>query len=98
MVEPRAAEDELLQPIDERLAADERDALPVTHEVLPESRARVVDPVAFHQLDEVGRLVWIELVVRDKPELDRGGGDAFFEVLCVEAEAVPEELDDVVVS
>src|SRR5207248_1623548 len=33
MVEPGAAEHELLQPVDERLAADERHALPVADEV-----------------------------------------------------------------
>ena len=97
MVEPRTAEDQLLQPVDERLATDERHAFPVTYEVTAETAARLVDPVALDELDEVGGLVVVELVVADETELDRRGGDAFFEVGAVEAEAVAEELDDVVV-
>src|SRR5207302_2723509 len=49
VVEPRAAEDELLQPVHEGLTADERDALPVTDEIAPELAARLVDPVSLHQ-------------------------------------------------
>src|SRR5437870_1340524 len=45
MVEPCAAEDELLQPVDEGLAADEGDLLPVANEVPAERRARFLDGV-----------------------------------------------------
>src|SRR5205807_738820 len=40
VVEPRAAEDELLQPVDERLAVDEGDPLPVADEGAAEPGAR----------------------------------------------------------
>ena len=43
VVEPGAAEDELLQPVDERLALDERDVLPVAHQVATEPRASLDD-------------------------------------------------------
>ena len=52
---------------------DEGDALPVAYEVAAEPAARLVDPVAPDELDEIGGLVVVELVVRDEPELDRGG-------------------------
>ena len=67
------------------------------HEVTPETAAWLVDPVPLDELDEVGSLVVVELVVADETELDRRGGDTFFEVGAVEAEAVAKELDDVVV-
>src|SRR4051794_30968126 len=40
VVEPRAAEDQLAQPVDERLAADERHAFPVADEVAAEPAPR----------------------------------------------------------
>src|SRR6266542_5211073 len=98
MVEPRAAEHELFQPVHERLAADERDPFPVADEIAPESAARFVDPVTLDELDQVGGLVPVELVVPDESELDGGRGDALLEVRGVEAEAVPQELDHVVVA
>ena len=98
VVEPGAAEHELAQPVDERLAVDEREALPVAHEVPPEGAARLVDPPLGGELDEVGGLVLVEVVRLDEAELDRGRGDPLLEVVGVEAEAVAEELDDVVVA
>ena len=98
MVEPRAAEDELLQPVDERLSLDEGDVLPVANEIAAERRAGLVDPVPLHELDQVGRLVVVELVPSEEAELDGGCRDPLLEVLRVEAEAVAQELDDEVVA
>ena len=98
MVEPGAAEDELLQPVDERLALDEGDVLPVANEVAAERAAGLLDRVPLHELDQVGRLVVVELVPSEEAELDGGCRDALLEVVRVEAEAVAEELDDVVVA
>src|SRR5262245_53625534 len=52
VVEVGAPEDELLQPVDERLAVVEREPLPVPHQVLPERAARLVDPTVRDELDE----------------------------------------------
>src|SRR5262249_57377107 len=49
-------------------------------------------------LDEVGRLLVVELVVLDQAELDGGGRHALLEVAGVESELVAEELDRVVVA
>ena len=98
VVEPGAAEDELPQPVDERLAADERDALPVAREVAAEPRLGILDHALRGERDEVARLLLVELVRLDEPELDRGGDHALLEVAGVEGEAVAEELDDVVVA
>ena len=57
---------------------------------------RFLDLALCRELDEVGRLVVVELVAIDQPELDGGSGHALLEVRGVEAEAVAEELDDVV--
>src|SRR5439155_3850829 len=98
VVEPRAAKDELLEPVDERLAADERERVPVANEVLAEGAARRPDRVALHELDEVGGLVLVQLGIGDEPEAHRRRRDPLFEVDAVEGEAVAEELDDVVVA
>src|SRR5947199_7743759 len=84
VVEPRAAEDELLQPVHERLAAHEGDLVPAADEVAAERAARLLDPGALDELDEIGRLVLVELVPREEPELHGGGGHALLEVLGVE--------------
>ena len=62
VVEPGAAEDELAQPVDERLALHERELLPVANEVAAERAPGLPDPPAGGQLDQVGRLVVVELV------------------------------------
>ncbi len=80
VVEPGAAEDELAQPVDERLALDEGDTLPVANEVAAERAAGLVDAALRRQLDEVGRLVVVQLVRLEQPELDGGGGDPLLEV------------------
>jgi len=69
----------------------------VAHEVTAETAARLIDPVALDELDEVGSLVVVKFIVADETEPDRGGGDTFFEVGAIEGEAVAKELDDVVV-
>src|SRR5919204_1787022 len=63
VVEPRAAEDELAEPVDERLAPDERDSFPMPDQVAAESAPRLLDPPVRRELDEVGGLVGIEVVV-----------------------------------
>jgi hypothetical protein len=98
VVEPRAAEDELAQPVDERLAVEERDLLPAAYDIAAERRAWVGDPAVRGELDEVGGLRLVEVVRLDQSEPDRGGDDALLEVGGGEREAVAEELDDVVVA
>ena len=73
VVEVRAAEHELAEPVDERLAVDEREALPVADEVRPERAARLRDPAVRGELDEVGDLVVVEVVRRDEPQPDGRG-------------------------
>ena len=97
VVEPGAAEDELAEPVDERLSLDERDALPVAHDVPAEVASRLLDPAVGRQLDEVVDLLRIELVAAYQPEPDRRRSDALLEVVGVEAEPIAQELDDVVV-
>jgi len=97
VVEPSAPEDELAQPVDERLALEQANALPVPHEIPAEGAARVGDPAVGRELDKIGRLLLVEVVRADQPETDSRCGDALFEVVGVEAEAVAEELDDVLV-
>ena len=98
MVEPRAAEDELPKPVDERLALDERHALPVPHEIAAEAAAGLGDEAVGSELDEICGLVLVELVPVEQAELHGGGGDALLEIPGVEAEAKAEELDDVVLA
>src|SRR5207244_4870622 len=90
MVEPRAPEDQLLQPVDERLAVDEGDVLPVANEIAAERAARLLDGVALHELDQVGRLVVVQLVACQQAELDGGCRDPLLAVGRVTAETIPE--------
>src|SRR5439155_16808146 len=98
VVEPGAAEHELAQPVDKRLAPDERHTLPVPDEVPAERAARLDDHTVGSKLDEVGGLVAVELVALDQAEPHGGRGHALLEVVLVEAEAITEELDDEVVA
>src|SRR5262249_51461657 len=98
VIEPGAAEDELAEPVDERLAADERHPLPVAREVAAESRFRLLDHALRGERDEVGGLLLVELVRLDESELHGRGDDALLEIEGVEGEPVPEKLDDVVVA
>jgi hypothetical protein len=98
VVEPRAPEDELADPVDERLPVDDREAFPVADEVEPEGAAGLVDAPVRRELDEVGGLFFLELVAAQQPELDGGGGHALLEVEGAEGEAVPKELDDEIVA
>ncbi len=98
VIEPRAAEDQLAQPVDERLVVDERHALPVAYEVAPETRERLVDHPLRRQRDEVGDLVLVELGRLDDPELHGRSDDAALEVGGAEREPIAQELDDVVVA
>src|SRR5581483_10810515 len=79
-------------------AAHEGDLVPAADEIAAERAARLLDPGTLDELDEIGRLVVVELVLREEPELHCGGGHALLEVLGVEAEAVPEKFDEVVVA
>jgi hypothetical protein len=98
MVEPGAAEDELAQPVDQRLPLQQADALPVPHEVTPQRAARLRYAAVGGELDEIGGLLVIEVVRLDHPEPHRGARDPLFEIERVEAEAVAEELDHVVLA
>src|SRR4029079_6366705 len=97
-VEPAAAEDELPQPVDERLALDQREPLPVTHEIPAELAPRLLDHAVRGQLAQVLGLVRVELVLVHEPKSERRRADALGEVGGVEAEAEPQELDDDVVA
>src|SRR3954447_15024932 len=70
----------------------------MANEIPAERRTRLLDGVPFHELDQVGRLVVVELVPSEEAQLDGGGRDTLLEVVRVEAEAVAEELDDVLVA
>jgi hypothetical protein len=98
VVEPGAPEDELADPVDERLPFDEREPFPVADEVEAERAPRLVDPPVRRELDEIGGLFLLELVPAQQPELDGGGGDALLEVEGAEREPVAEELDDEIVA
>ena len=98
VVEPGAAEDELPQPVDERLALHERELLPVADEIAAERAPRLLDAPVRGKLDEIVDLVLVQVVALDEPELDRGGGHALLEVVGVEGEPVAEELDHVVLA
>ena len=65
---------------------------------MAEAAARLRDAAVGRELDEVAGLVGVELVPRDQLELDGGGGDPLLEVDGVEAEAIAEELDLVVLA
>ena len=69
MVEPGAPEDELLQPVDERFALDEGDLVPAANEIAAERAPGVLDRVPLDELDQVGRLVVVELVPARRPSL-----------------------------
>src|SRR5438046_9519376 len=70
VVEPRAAEDQLAQPVDERLAVHERQPLPVPHEVAAELATGLLDQPVRRQLDEILGLLLVELVVLHDAELE----------------------------
>ena len=98
VVEPGAAEDELPDPVDERLALHERELLPVADEVPPERAPRLFDPPVGRELDQVARLVVVQVVAVDEPELHGCRGHPLLEILRVEGEPVAEELDHVVLA
>ncbi len=98
VVEPRAPEDELAKPVDERLLIHDRETLPVAHEVVAEQAAGLADPALRRELDEVVGLLGVEVARLDEPELHRGGGHALLEVDRAEPEPVAEELDHVLVA
>ena len=80
LVEPRAAEDQLAEPVDERLVVDERDPLPLADEVLAEPALRIVDATMGGELDEIGSLLLRELAGLDQPQANGGGVDPLLEV------------------
>jgi hypothetical protein len=98
LVEPGPAEDEFPQPVDERLTVDESQYLPVPDQVAAETAPGLVDAAVGRQLDEVGRLVVVQIVVLDEPELDRGRRHALLEIGRVESKSVTKELDHVVLA
>ena len=98
VVEVGTAEDELAQPVDERLPVDERQTLPVPDEVRAERASRLGDAAVGRQLDEVGDLLGVEVVRWDEAELHRRRGHPLLEVLLAEREVVAEELERVVVA
>jgi len=57
----------------------------VANEIAAERRAGLVDPVPLHELDQVGRLVVVELVPSEEAELDGGCRDTLLEVVSVES-------------
>ena len=98
VVEPRAAEDQFSEPIDERFVPHDGEPLPVPDEVVSELAPRVRDPSVGGQLDEVAGLVLLQLPGLDETQLDRGGVDALLEIGLIEAEPIAEELHHEVVA
>jgi single-stranded-DNA-specific exonuclease RecJ len=98
VVEPGAAKDQFSEPVDERFVTDDRDALPVPHEVGAERAPRVSDVAVSGELDEIARLLLLELAWLHEAELDGGGVDALLEIDGVETEPVAEELHDEVLA
>ena len=98
VVEPGTPEDELAQPVHERLLLDERHVLPVPDEVDPEPAPRVHDPSVGDQLDEICRFVRVQVVGGDELEPHRRSRDTLREVVGAELEAMAEELDHEVVA
>lgn len=98
VVQPRAPEDELGEPVDERLAVEDREPIPVPDEIDAERAPWLADAPIGRELDEIRGLVDVELIPWDEPELDGRGRHALLEVEGAEREPVPEELDDVVVA
>lgn len=72
--------------------------LPVADEVAAEAAPGLGDPAVGGELDEICRLPFVEIVVRDEPERHRGRRDSLLEIEGVERESVSEELDDVVLA
>ena len=66
-------------------------------EVAAEPAARLLDTAVRGELDQVGRLVVVQLVAREEAEPDGRRGHALLEVAARETEAEAEELDEVVV-
>src|SRR5262249_15060536 len=77
---------------------DQRQLLPVADEIEPEPAAGVSDSSVRRQLDEVGRLLLVQVISPDEAELHGCRRDALLEVERVETEVVAQELDDVFVS
>ena len=69
----------------------------MAHDIAAERRAGFLDHAVGRELDEVGDLLVLEFVPADQSEPNRRCGHALLEVVPVEAEAIAEELDDVVV-
>ncbi len=99
MIEPGAAEDELPQPVHERLAAEHRDLVPAPVQVATERRARRRrEAPGRRELHQIGALVIVQVAGVDELELDCGGRDALGEILRREPEAMTDELEVDVVS
>jgi hypothetical protein len=69
----------------------------VANEVTAEAASSLLDALVRRQLDEIRRLVLVEVVVLDQAELHRRSDHALLEILGVEGKAVAEKLDDIVV-
>jgi hypothetical protein len=70
----------------------------VPNDVVAERAPRLLQVAVGSELDEVGRLIAVELVPLHEAELDGGCHDALLEVLAAEGVARREELDLVVVA
>src|SRR2546429_8018027 len=57
VVEPRAAKDELLEPVDKRFAAHEGEGVPVANGIFAERAARCFDRVPLDEFGEIGGFV-----------------------------------------
>jgi hypothetical protein len=98
VIQPRAPEHDLLDPVDERLPVDDGQPFPVADEIRTERAPRLVDAPVGRELDEIRGLVDVEFVSWDQAELDGRGRHALLEVDGAERERVLEKLDDVVVT
>jgi single-stranded-DNA-specific exonuclease len=98
VVEPRAPEDQFSEPVHERFIPHDCNALPVANEITAELAPRLCDSPVCGQLDEIIGLFFLELAELDEAELHGCRAHPLLEIRLVEAEAVAEELDDVVVA
>ena len=98
MIKPRATEHQLAKPVDKRLAANERHTLPVAAHIPAKTRLGLRKEALRRNRDEIGDLLRIKIRRIDQPELDRCCDNPLLKVTRVEREAVPQKLDDVVVS
>jgi hypothetical protein len=98
MIEPGAAEDQLAQPVAERLGVQLVDRAGPGAQVLAEPAARMGGGAGRGQLDQVVGLVGGQVALRHQLQPHRRRDHPLGEVGARESVAVVEELDDEIVA